>query len=156
MIFASLGTMDMPFVRMAKAIDEYAMGTDEEVVVQSGYTQYPYKKAKHFDFCTKDEMRAYMSKADVLVLQGGWGAISEAMEDHKRIVVMPRKNGSEHIHDQFQLVRKLDSLGCVVGVFEESELPDAIEKARKFNFSSLPKGNAVCIIENKLREWFGH
>lgn len=31
MIFASLGTMDMAFVRMAKAIDEWAATTQEEV-----------------------------------------------------------------------------------------------------------------------------
>ena len=29
MIFASLGTMDMPFVRMAKAVDIMAAGTKE-------------------------------------------------------------------------------------------------------------------------------
>lgn len=38
MIFASLGTMDMAFVRMAEAIDEWAATTQEEVIVQTGYT----------------------------------------------------------------------------------------------------------------------
>ena len=40
MIFASLGTMDMAFVRMAKAIDEWAATTQEEVIVQTGYTHF--------------------------------------------------------------------------------------------------------------------
>ena len=30
MIFASLGTMDMAFIRMAKAIDEWAATTQED------------------------------------------------------------------------------------------------------------------------------
>lgn len=34
----------------------------------------------------------------------------------KRIVVIPRYDKTEHIHDQFQLIRKLDKLGCVIGV----------------------------------------
>lgn len=90
----------------------------------------------------------------MVILQGGWGAISEAMEMKKRIVVMPRHNHTEHIHDQFQLVRKLDSMGCIVGVFHEKDLPDKMEQARNHIFQPLQKGNAESLIENKLREWF--
>lgn len=42
MIFASLGTMDMPFFRMAKAVEEWAAVNKEEVIVQTGYTPYKY------------------------------------------------------------------------------------------------------------------
>lgn len=154
MIFASLGTMDMPFVRMAKAVDEFAAMAKEEVVVQTGFTEYPYLHAKAFDFCTKDEMQQYIAQADILILQGGWGAISEAMEQHKRIVAIPRYNKTEHIHDQFQLIRKLDSLGCVIGVFDEKNLLSAVERAKTFDFKQLQKGNAENIIRRKLQEWF--
>lgn len=154
MIFASLGTMDMPFYRMAKAVDEFAATSKEEVVVQTGYTDYEYKYAKAFNFCTKEEMANYISKASILILQGGWGAISEAMEMRKKIVVIPRHDKTEHIHDQFQLVRKLDSLGCVIGVFDESTLPQAIEKAMKYDFNQLAKGNAEKVIRDTLSEWF--
>lgn len=154
MIFASLGTMDMPFVRMAKAVDEFAAIAKEEVVVQTGFTEYPYLHAKAFDFCTKDEMQQYIAQADILILQGGWGAISEAMEQHKRIVAIPRYNKTEHIHDQFQLIRKLDSLGCVIGVFDEKNLLSAVERAKTFDFKQLQKGNAENIIRRKLQEWF--
>lgn len=122
MIFASLGTMNIAFNRMAKAVDEWAAITKEEVIVQTGYTDYPYKHAKAFKFCTKEQMKGYISRADILILQGGWGAISEAMELRKRIVVIPRYDKVEHIHDQFQLIRKLDTLGCVLGVFDERDL----------------------------------
>lgn len=155
MIFVSLGTMDMPFYRMAKAVDEWAATTDEKVVVQTGYTDYPYKNVEHFKFCTKPEMQKYMEEAEILVLQGGWGAISEAMEKRKRIVVMPRYDKTEHIHDQFQLIRKLDSLGCVIGVFDEKELPAKIQQAYTFEFKQLKKGNAETLISQKLNEWFG-
>ena len=154
MIFASLGTMDMPFMRMAKAVDDYAAKIDEEVIVQTGFTNYLYKYAKAFDFCTKDEMQQYIAQADILILQGGWGAISEAMEQHKRIVAIPRYNKTEHIHDQFQVIRKLDSLGCVIGVFDEKNLLSAVERAKTFDFKQLQKGNAENIIRRKLQEWF--
>lgn len=154
MIFVSLGTMDMPFLRMAQAVDAWAATTDEPVVVQSGYTHFPFRHAHSFDFCTKDEMRRYIREASILVLQGGWGAISEAMELRKRIVVMPRREGTEHIHDQAQLVRKLAALGCILAVFDEADLPDAIRRARTFDFRQLPKGQAEPLIEAKLQEWF--
>ena len=59
------------------------------------------------------------------------------MEKRKRIVVIPRYDKTEHIHDQFQLIRKLDNLGCVIGVFDEKELPEAVEKARSFEFKLI-------------------
>ena len=155
MIFVSLGTMDMPFYRMAKAVDKWAATTDEKIVVQTGYTDYEYKSIKSiFRFCTKDEMQKYIDEADILILQGGWGAISEAMEKKKRIVVIPRYDKTEHIHDQFQLIRKLDSLGCVIGVFDEKDLAEKIEEAKTFDFKQIKKGNAQTIIESKLKEWF--
>ncbi len=144
----------MPFYRMAKAVDEFAASSEEEVIVQTGYTDYPYKYARAFRFCTKDEMQDYISKASILILQGGWGAISEAMEMNKKIVVMPRYDKTEHIHDQFQLILKLDSLGCVIGVFDEKELPEAIKRAQTFEFKQLEKGNAELLIRQKLQEWF--
>ena len=69
--------------------------------------------------------------------------------------MIPRYDKTEHIHDQFQLIRKLDSLGCVIGVFDERELPLAVEKARTYDFQQMPKGNAEKIIRDKLTEWFG-
>lgn len=155
MIFVSLGTMDMPFYRMAKAVDEWAATTNEEVIVQTGYTDFNYKNVnKVFKFCTKDEMQNYINKADILILQGGWGAISEAMEKKKKIVVIPRHDKTEHIHDQFQLIRKLDSLGCIIGVFDEKDLPSKIQQAYNFEFKQLKKGNAQPLIEETLKKWF--
>ncbi len=154
MIFVSLGTMDMPFVRMAKAVDEWAATVDDEVIVQTGYTGYEYKYVTAFDFCTKDEMQGYIERADILILQGGWGAISEAMEKRKRIVVIPRYDKTEHIHDQFQLIRKLNLLGCVIGVFDEKDLAKKIEEAKTFDFQQIKRGNAEALIRKKLAEWF--
>ena len=154
MIFASLGTMDMPFRRMAKAVDEFASHCDEEVIVQTGYTDYDYQHAHAFKFCTKDEMQKYIADADILILQGGWGAISEAMEQRKRMVVMPRHDKTEHIHDQFQLVEKLDAMGCVIAVLDEKDLPEAIERAKLYDFKQMKKGNAENTIREALNNWF--
>lgn len=168
MIFCSLGTMDMPFERMAYAIDQLAATTDEEVVVQTGWTHYDYKHvSKSFKMCTKEEMEYYQKEASLLILQGGWGSICECMEKKKRMVVIPRYDGTEHIHDQFQLVKKLDDLRAVIGVFPSNEDPllyneqfdetadllvKAAERAKSFQFKQIVKGRAENLLRMKIEE----
>lgn len=168
MIFCSLGTMDMPFERMAYAIDKFAATTDEEVVVQTGWTDYAYKHvSKWFKMCTKEEMERYQAEASLLIMQGGWGSICESMEKGKRMVIIPRYDGTEHIHDQFQLIRKLDDIGAVIGVFPSEECPqkfreqydetfsllkDAVEKAKTFDFKKIVKGEAESLLRKKIEE----
>lgn len=154
MILFSLGTHDQDFSRMAKAADDYAAVTDERIIVQTGYTHYKFKHVKEFfDFCPKEQMTALMDEADILVLQGGWGGMCEAVDKGKRVVVIPRINGVEHVHDQGQVVRKMEQLGCVLGVYDTKDLPNVIEKARTYIFKPLKRGNAS-IIKETLEHWF--
>ena len=158
----------MPFERMAYAIDMFAATTDEEVVVQTGWTDYAYKHvSKWFKMCTKEEMERYQAEASLLIMQGGWGSICESMEKGKRMVIIPRYDGTEHIHDQFQLIRKLDDIGAVIGVFPSEECPQkfreqydetfsllkaAVEKAKTFDFKKIVKGEAESLLRKKIEE----
>lgn len=174
MILFSLGTHSQDFSRMAKAADDFAATTNERVVVQTGYTHYDFKNVtEHFDFCPKDKMQKLMDEAGILVLQGGWGGICEAVDKGKRVVVIPRINGPEHIHDQGQVVRKMESLGCLIGVYPDGDVPTdgsarltpeiiastsrnlqkAVEKAKTFDFKPLRRGSAR-IVADTLLKWF--
>lgn len=154
MILVTVGTHTQPFDRLVKAADDYAaQHKGEDVVIQKGVSSYECKAAKSFDFCPKEEMSRYIEEADLIVMQGGWGAMQEAIDDGRRIVAVPRIEGLEHIHDQEQVVRKLESLGCVIGVYDIGDLPSAIERARTFDFKPLPRGNAS-IINEALKAWF--
>ena len=154
MILFSLGTHSQDFSRMAKAADDYAAMTEERIVVQTGYTHYEFKNVKeHFDFCPKEKMQQLMDEADILVLQGGWGGSCEAVDKGKRVVVLPRRNGLEHVHDQGQVAKKMDELGCVICCMAEKELPEAKDRARGYNFKPLIRGNAK-IVADTLKEWF--
>jgi len=154
MIFVSLGTHSQPFDRLAKGIDDYAANTLEEIIVQTGVTKYEFKNiARHFDYCQKDVMNDYVDKADVLVMQGGWGGMEEAIDKGKRVVAVPRIEGKEHIHNQEQLVRKLESLGCLKGCYDVEKLGECIEYARHHDFQPLKKGKAADTIKNVMTEW---
>ena len=154
MIFVSFGSHYQDFSRLAKAIDLYALATDEEIIVQFGYTNYRFEHVKSFDFCNRDQMVEYIDNASIIVLQGGWGSISEAIDMGKRIVVVPRINGVEHIHDQVQLVKKLEALECIVAVYDIKYLGEKIHLAKTFHFKNLKRGSATDIINSKLSTWF--
>ena len=97
MILFSLGTHSQDFSRMAKAADDYAAMTNERIVVQTGYTHYKFNHVKeHFDFCSKEQMQQLMEEANVLVLQGGWGGICEAVDKWYRTCSRPRSSSKEN------------------------------------------------------------
>ena len=156
-ILCSLGTHTQDFSRMAKAVDELAgRMADVQFFVQTGVTRYDFKNVKvHFDFCPKERMVKLVEEADILILQGGWGGMEEAVDSGKRCVVIPRIEGSEHVHDQEQLVRKMDALGCVIGCFDEKELEECVAKALKREMKPLEKGDATEAINAALKKWFG-
>lgn len=153
MILITVGTHYQPFERLVKAGDDYAATTSERVVIQRGVTPYHCKHAECFDFCQKDRMTQLIAEADILVMQGGWGALREAIDDGKRIVAVPRIEGVEHVHDQEQLVRKLEAEGCILAVYDIKDLPAAIEKAKNHHFKPLKHGNAD-IIKQTMEKWF--
>ena len=84
-----------------------------------------------------------MRRASIVVLQGGWGTISEAIFLKKRIVAIPRRVGQECHHPQEEVVRYLEKLGCLIGCYNTAELPNLIEKARRIEFKTLSRGNAA-------------
>ena len=153
MIFSSFGNSPQDFSRVARVIDQIAKDSSELFLVQKGNTKYVFRYAKEVDFIPHDEIIAAMKKADIVVLQGGWGCISEALKFHKRIVSVPRRCPQEVQHDQSELVKKLEQMGCVIGVYDENELAAKIELARKYEFKELRRGNALPFIEAKLKEW---
>lgn len=153
MILVTVGTHNQSFDRLIIAADELAKTINEEIIIQTGYSSYQCKYAKFFNFCPKEKMTELINKADIIIMQGGWGAMCEAIDKRKRIIAVPRIEGVEHIHDQEQVVRKLESLNCIIGVYDIKNLSTAVEKARNFNFMPLVRGNAS-IICKKINEWF--
>lgn len=150
MILVTVGTHTQPFDRLVKAADDYAAKTNEEIIIQQGCSNYLCRHAKSFSICSKQEMSEYQDKASVIIMQGGWGAMLECIDAGKKVIAVPRIEGLEHIHNQEQVVRKLDKLGCVIGVYDIAQLPRAIERARTFTPCSLERGNGANVIEKTL------
>lgn len=154
MIFASFGTApsQMSFDRMARAIDEFAQNSKEEVFAQIGNTQYIFKNIKCVRFLEHEDMLKCMSDATLLIIPGGWGTISEASQLGKRIVSFPR-NIQEGNHPQEEVVRKLEEMGVVVACYDEKELPTMVEKARTYDFKPILRGSAERVINDFLKSF---
>lgn len=131
MIFVVFGTVPVPFDRLAKKIDEIAGEIAEPIVVQSGFTKYPYSKAKAHAFLTNEEMGQYMKEAALIISHGGMGTIAEALKIKKKTLVIPRNN-REHNHSQVELAEELEKRGLVVYVRDIELLKDAINNISGF------------------------
>ena len=144
MIFSVFGNAPahMSFDRMAKAVDELAMNSSEEILVQTGHTKYQFKYAKTVRFMEHDELLETIKKSSLVILQGGWGTIAESISLGKIIISIPRRLGQECNHPQEEVVRHLENMGCLIGCYDENQLARLVEQARSFTPKPLPKGSA--------------
>ena len=154
MIFGVFGTAPIPFVRLASALDRAASELREPVVVQHGHTDFLFRCAQAHAFLGQVEMAAHIRDASVVVTHGGWGTISECLRAHKPVVAVPRLAGSEHNHDQDELVAVLERMNAVIAVRDCACLEDAIRRARTHVFSWPQRGEAHTTINNFLRKVF--
>lgn len=150
MIFASFGNSPRPFIRLARAIDQLATELDENVIVQTGHTDYAYTHAVATKFLTREEIKEKLRECDVAILQGGWGTIAEASELGCRIVCVPRIKGEEHYHDQSQLVQAMERKGVLIGCYDIARLPVLVQSAKVKVFNQIETGDASRVINSYI------
>jgi UDP-N-acetylglucosamine transferase subunit ALG13 len=147
-IFGTGGRFD----RLAKAVEEYARTTPEEILVQLGHTQYRPKGVQCFQFLARERLLELVRRADLVITQGGFASISECLELRKKIVAVPRRNDlGESIEPfgQHEIVRKLEGDGKLIGVYDVQDLPQAIARARALR----PRVEANTFIPNRVLEF---
>lgn len=143
MILVLLGTNPYPFDRLAKEVDELAGVHNLDVFVQSGSTRYPFKYCKAVSFMPYAEVVAKIEQCELMIVQGGAGSISDGLSAAKPIVAVPRIPKFGESQDcQVDLVRKLEALGCLIGVYNIHDLWDNMTRAKEFRPKKPP---ANCI-----------
>ena len=154
MIFVTLGTQDKEFTRLLKIIDN---GIEkgiikEEVVAQTGYTNYQSKNFKTISFTDMDKFEKIMEKCDLLITHGGVGSIISGLHHHKKIIAMARlKKYKEHTNNhQKQIIKKFVKDGYIVELKNEKGLEETIKEAKKLkrkNYKSNTE-NMIKLIED--------
>ncbi len=87
MIFIVLGSQKFQFNRLLKYVDELVSENKmpEEIIAQSGYSDYIPKNYKATSFFSQDEFRRNIDKADIIITHAGTGAIITALKKKKRL-----------------------------------------------------------------------
>jgi UDP-N-acetylglucosamine transferase subunit ALG13 len=133
MIFVTVGTHEQQFNRLLKAVDELKGNNaiTDDVIIQSGYSEYKPKHCECKKMIPYDEMVEYVRKARIVVSHGGPASFLLPLQFKKIPVVVPRKyEFGEHINDhQVEFVKAVEErYGNIISVFDIEDLGDVLEK----------------------------
>ena len=122
MILVTVGTNEVPFDRLLKAVGDRPSG--EEMVVQHGPSAVRPVGAECCDFVSYGRLVEYAQAARVVVAHAGAGSILMAVHAGKRPIVMPRlRRYREAVDDhQLPLARRMREIGLVELVEDAEDL----------------------------------
>ena len=133
MILLLLGTNPYPFNRLLHAVDEWAKSSNQHVIAQTGHTPTDNVSIECHDFVDYSQIVAWIKQAEFVICQGGFGSIKDCMTYKKSIIAVPRKQEYEECQDsQVELVEALADEERVIPLYDVSNLPEAIVKAKQF------------------------
>lgn len=127
------GTNPYSFDRLIRPIDELAGRHGWDVFVQLGYTDYVPQHCQSEKFIDRARLLELVGKSELVVAQGGYGSIRDALLFNKPLVAVPRfPELGEATDRQEELVRAMEELGYLIGVYDIAYLAQALERARGF------------------------
>lgn len=156
MIFVTVGTQDVPFDRLLKAVDKCINDgvITEEVIVQCGNTKYKSKNMKMVNLLPIDEFKNIISSARVIIAHGGVGTITDAINSGKPVIATPRlRRYKEAVNDhQLQIIKQFEKMGFIIPLYDLKKLEDALVEAKKFKCKKYKSNtnNMVKLIENYI------
>lgn len=135
MIFVTVGTHEQQFNRLIMEIDQLkANGViDDEVFIQTGYSDYEPKHCKWTKFVSFDEMTNYIEKSRIVITHGGPASFLSVLEKHKSPIVVPRKfEFDEHVNNhQFDFAKRIQERGY--GIYLVDDIKDLSETIKNFS-----------------------
>lgn len=150
MIVAMVGTGPDSFDRLVRPLDELADRRGWDVFVQLGHTSYIPLHCRFERFVERDALLQMIRDAELVITQGGYGGIRDALAFNKPIVAVPRYPELHEAPDhQDEMVRAMEACGYLIGVYDVDALEQAIEKARSF----IPTARAVSHIPEMLSDY---
>ncbi|RDB72434.1 hypothetical protein C1875_02895 [Eggerthella lenta] len=146
MIFVTVGTHEQQFNRLIEEIDNL-IGSGKlqhTCFMQIGYSTYIPKHCKWSRLLGYQDMKRYMTEADIVITHGGPSSFIEAMALGKTPLVVPRRSVfGEHINDhQLEFVRFLEGKGFgILPVYDLNLLGETIGSLKPRSEKSVFFGN---------------
>jgi len=130
MIFVTVGTA-LPHDALVERADELAGNMIEPVIVQRGNGKYVPKHAKSFRFAKS--LDSYYKDADIIISACGAGVILENVVEGRKLIVV--KNPDIKGGHEWELISKLEKMGCLIWCRVLDDLSKVVRKARIKLFS---------------------
>lgn len=135
MVFVSVGTQKQQFTRIFELVEKSKVLDKEEIVAQTGNTKFESKKIKMLPSIDVDKFSEYIKKADIVICHGGVGTIFNALENEKKVLVVPRlEKYKEHINDhQLEVANELEKEGYLLVYEDGKEFDFYVKRLNQFN-----------------------
>ena len=134
MIFVTVGTHEQQFDRLIKYMDELSKNTDEEIVIQTGYSDYEPKCCVWKKMFGYREMEEKIDSARIVITHGGPSSFIAPLQKGKIPIVVPRqKKHDEHVNDhQLYFCNQVaEKMGNIIVVEDVENLKAIIENYDK-------------------------
>ena len=137
-ILCLTGTSHYQFNRLVKSVD-VMLGPKYSVIIQLGGTNYKVKYSESFNFCKKNELIKLITKADIIITQGGYGSMMDSLLLNKKVIAVPRKlELNETLHDQTEHVEYLSKKGFLIGCYNIDNLSSLVIKLLSNELEIMP------------------
>ena len=133
LIVVLTGTNPYSFDRLVRPVDKLAGENAWDVFIQLGNTTYEPSNCRYERFVERSALMEMVSQAELVITQGGYGSIRDALLYDKAIVAVPRQPELKESTDrQEEIVHAMEQDGYLIGVYDIAQLEDAIGRARSF------------------------
>lgn len=152
MILVTLGTQKQPFNRLLKYVEE--ANINEEIIVQSGSTDFSSQKMKFIPMMSYQEMEELIKEARIVITHGGTGSIIMPLQNHKKVIVCARlaKYGEHVDNHQEEIVNVFAEQGYILKLDEDTKLDDLLKNIQKVKINKYESNtkNFIKALENKI------
>ncbi|MCE9675722.1 multidrug MFS transporter [Paraclostridium bifermentans] len=136
MIFVTVGTHEQQFDRLIKKIDEMKIcgKINEEVFIQTGYSNYEPKVCKYKSMIGFDEMNELAKQSRIVITHGGPGSIMLPFKYNKVPIVVPRQSKYREHVDNHQIIfsRFLNQKNKIIQIEDIDEIEEYIQNYDKY------------------------
>ena len=136
MIIVLLGTFPTAFKRPLIEIEKLCKKglITEEVIVQSGHTQFDSEYLKMRPFISPDELTELYKKARIVITQAGTGSLIKGMKLNKKIIAIPRlaKYGEVVDDHQEEILHEFTKQNYILPWTEDIALEEVLSKIDDF------------------------
>lgn len=149
MIFLTVGGSNIPFDRLAGAVD--LLAADELVVAQLGPARISPATAVAIPYLPLPVMQRCVREARVVVAHAGIGAVAMCLRMGKRPVVVPRRKDQRESVDDHQVAfaHRVAKLGVATVVEDIGQLPSTLAQADDFSVPDL--GTSRRLVDELVR-----